>query len=59
MKSATRERLVTVRKTPIGGMAYDCADLYALARRESLSSGMCVYRLFDDECCIHVRCQIC
>ena len=45
---ATRDRVVTVRKTPPGDEPYQCEDIRGAALRAKASPGMCVYRLFDD-----------
>ena len=45
---ATRDRLVTVRKTPVNGAPYVCDDIRAAATRSNATPGMCLYLLFDD-----------
>jgi magnesium transporter len=45
---ASRETLVTVRKTPPGCVPYECAVLAEIANREHMSTGLCLYALFDD-----------
>jgi len=45
---ATRDRVVTVRKTPLGSAPYQCDEIREAALRANAPAGMCVYRLFDD-----------
>ncbi len=45
---ASRETVVTVRKTPPGCVPYECAVLAETANREHMSTGLCLYALFDD-----------
>ena len=45
---ATRDRVVTVRKTPERGYPFDCATLQeAMAKEEDKRAGVVVYRLID------------
>ena len=44
----TPDRFITVRKTPIGGTAFECGDLRTAAQRESASPGLCLYLLIDE-----------
>jgi magnesium transporter len=45
---ASRDTLITVRKTPSGVGPYECGDLVVVANREHRPAGMCLYMLFDD-----------
>jgi magnesium transporter len=44
----TRERLVTVRKTPPDGAAFSCDEVRAVALSSGAASGMCLYMLVDE-----------
>lgn len=44
----TRERLVTVRKTPPDGAAFSCDDVRPVALTSGAASGMCLYMLVDE-----------
>ena len=44
----SRERMVTVRKTPPDGNAISLDGVMEGARRNNATSGMCLYLLFDD-----------
>lgn len=44
----TQDQLVTIRKTPVGGSAYDFKAARDKAVHEELSPGMCLYELFDE-----------
>jgi magnesium transporter len=45
---ASRERLVTVRKTPPDGQAFSFDDVRRAALAEGAGPGMCLYFLFDE-----------
>jgi magnesium transporter len=45
---ATRDRLVTVCKTPPGGTPYDVGNLRAAAVQSGAGPGYCLYLLYDD-----------
>lgn len=44
----TRERLLTVRKTPPGGQPFELNDLPQQMAAKKASAGMCLYALFDE-----------
>jgi magnesium transporter len=44
----TKDRLVTVRKSPPNGEPFTCHDARRAALANDSSAGMCLYRLFDE-----------
>jgi len=45
---ATRDQLLTVRKTPAGGEPFQCDELRAARLEQQDSVGMCLYHLIDE-----------